>query len=71
MTTHSDDPQFDHEAFVRGGERKRASLAGEAVHMVRTTRKWWLLPLILLLVVLGLFLLITSTGVGPLIYTIF
>ena len=41
------------------------------VYMVRTTRKWWMMPLIAVLFVLGMVLLITSTGAGPLIYTLF
>ena len=72
MTTPADDQKStDHDAFVREGQRQRASFVGELLHMVRTTRKWWMLPLILILVALGLVLLITSTGAGPLIYTIF
>ena len=67
---HKDD-EFDHDAFVQAGERKRASSTGEMMHMVRTTRKWWMLPLIMVLVVLGLFLLIQYTGAGPLLYAIF
>lgn len=66
-----DSQQDEREAFLSAGERERSSGLGEMVHMVRSTRKWWMLPLILVIVVLGLALLITSTGAGPLLYTIF
>jgi hypothetical protein len=72
MSPHDDRSKAsDHDDFVRAGQRKRASLVGEMVHMVRTTRKWWMMPLIAILVILGVVLLITSTGAGPLIYTLF
>jgi hypothetical protein len=52
-------------------ETRPRSSAGELLHVLRVTRKWWLLPLIIVLVLLGLAFLITSTGAGPLIYAIF
>lgn len=57
--------------FVAEGKRKRAGMFGEMLFMVRTTRKWWMMPLIALLILLGLVMLLTSTGAGPLIYTLF
>lgn len=72
MTDQSPDHDgADRDAFIAAGKQKRSSNTGEMLHMVRSTRKWWMLPLVLILVVLGLVLLITSTAAGPLIYTIF
>jgi len=35
------------------------------------TRKWWLLPLVLTLALLGFFLVLAASGAGPLLYTLF
>jgi hypothetical protein len=41
-------------------------------HFMRTRKKWWLLPLIVLLLLLGLFLIVTgNAAVAPFIYTLF
>ena len=34
-------------------------------------RKWWMLPILILLLVLGLLILLGGTGLAPLIYTLF
>jgi hypothetical protein len=35
------------------------------------TKKWWLLPLILMMLLLGVFLLASGTVAAPFIYTLF
>jgi len=34
-------------------------------------KRWWLIPVVVILVILGLFVVLGSTGVGPFIYTLF
>ncbi len=39
---------------------------------LRTRKKWWLLPIIIMLVLLGLLIIFTEgTAVAPFIYTLF
>jgi hypothetical protein len=57
--------------FARQGEMKRGSFVGEFFHMVRTKRKWWILPLVLILVAFGVMMVLSSSGVAPFIYTVF
>ncbi|MCX6877875.1 MAG: DUF5989 family protein [Verrucomicrobia bacterium] len=38
---------------------------------LKENRKWWLLPILVLLLVLGLFTLLAGTGAAPFIYTLF
>jgi hypothetical protein len=38
---------------------------------LRTSRKWWMLPLLVLLLLLGVILVLGKTAVAPFIYTLF
>lgn len=41
-------------------------------HMIRITKKWWLLPLLIVLAILGMFVSITTkSSVLPAIYALF
>ena len=40
-------------------------------HLLRRTRKWWLGPLVLVMLALGVMMLLTGTAVAPFIYTLF
>ena len=47
-------------------------IAGELLAFLWTRKMWWSYPLVLVLLLLGLFFVVgTSTGVGPFIYTLF
>ena len=56
---------------VRAATR-RARIVGELLGFFWERRLWWLLPMVLVLLVLGLFLVFAqSTAIGPFIYTLF
>ncbi|HXR46444.1 MAG TPA: DUF5989 family protein [Candidatus Limnocylindrales bacterium] len=38
---------------------------------LKTNKKWWLVPIMLILLIFGLLILLSSTGVAPFIYTLF
>jgi hypothetical protein len=50
---------------------RRHGLASDLWHLLRTTRKWWLVPILLAFAILALFVLLGSTSVAPFIYSIF
>lgn len=43
----------------------------EFLGFLRHSRKWWLLPVLLLLLTIGTFLALSSTAVAPFIYALF
>ena len=59
----------DARALLRGGGN--ASIFGELLHFLRVSRKWWLAPVLLSLLVLGAVLVLGSTAVAPFIYALF
>ncbi|HEX5438096.1 MAG TPA: DUF5989 family protein [Gemmatimonadaceae bacterium] len=50
----------------------RRTLTGEMWDFLRVRKKWWLLPIILMLVVIGtLIVLAQGSALAPFVYTIF
>lgn len=70
MSNPDKSPQSTNE-FARQGEKQRGSLIAEFIHMVKSNRKWWLLPLILVLAAFGVMMVLSSSGIAPFIYTVF
>ncbi len=44
---------------------------GELWAFLKTNKKWWLVPILVTFLILGLLILLSSTGVAPFIYTLF
>jgi hypothetical protein len=57
--------------FQQAAEGRRGNLAGEVWTFLRANRKWWLLPLIAVLVLVGGLIVLSSTALAPFIYTLF
>ena len=57
--------------FEEAGEEKPLSLAGEFLLFLRESKKWWLIPILVLLGLTGLLVALGSTGAAPFIYTLF
>jgi len=59
------------ETLVALASRKRPGAARELLAWIAHTRKWWLLPLLLLLLLAGLFIFVSGSAVAPFIYALF
>lgn len=58
--------------FERAAAEKRGeSLAVEFLAFLSYNKKWWMLPLLLVMLLLGVLVYLTSTGWAPFIYTLF
>lgn len=40
-------------------------------YFLKTNKKWWLIPILVVFLVAGLLVLLSSTGLAPFIYTLF
>jgi hypothetical protein len=58
-------------AFAEAGKRPSPGLAREFLLFLRQNRKFWLLPLIGALLLLGLLVALGGTAAAPFIYSIF
>ena len=52
-------------------EESRMSLAREMWEFLSVTKKWWLLPIVLVLGLLGMLIMLSGTAAAPFIYTLF
>jgi hypothetical protein len=59
------------DAFAREAEGGQHGMLAEFLGFLRHEKKWYLAPLILILLVLGLLIVLSATGAAPLIYTLF
>ena len=57
--------------FEAASHEKQASLAGEFFQLLKQNKKYWLVPLVLVLLGLGTLIILGSTAAAPFIYTLF
>jgi hypothetical protein len=69
--TSEEDTRSQAEEFTKQAEMAPTSFLGDIFYFLRNNRKWWMLPLIILLLGFGLLMILATTGAAPLIYTLF
>jgi hypothetical protein len=57
--------------FARQAEESHPGMLRELWQFMRYNKKWWLTPIILALLVVGLLIVLSSTAAAPFIYTLF
>jgi hypothetical protein len=58
-------------AFRRRAHGRRTGLGRELWGFLRANKKWWLAPILLVMLLLGALMMLGGTGAAPFIYTIF
>ena len=69
MSDKSD--QTERNEFVKASRDADAGFIAERVGLLKDNKRWWLTPIIVFLLLLGLLLVLASTGAAPFIYTLF
>ena len=57
--------------FARQAEMKQAGFLAEMWEFVANNKKWWLTPIIVVLLAFGLLIALGGTAAAPFIYTLF
>ena len=52
-------------------EQRRDNLLSELWGFLKQNKKWWLIPILLVLLLFGLLIILSGTGLAPFIYTLF
>lgn len=68
--TASQDPRPEPE-FEDSLQQKERGFFAEFWAYLRHSKKWWMLPILAVLLLLGGLVLLSSTGLGPFIYALF
>ena len=59
------------EAFEREAREQSKGLFREYVDFLRHNKKWWLIPIIVALLLVGVLIVLGSSAAAPFIYTLF
>lgn len=59
--------EFERAALEQGG----ISILSEFWYFLRQNKKWWLLPILVILMLVGVLMLLSGTAAAPFIYTLF
>ena len=57
--------------FEKEASRGRESFLSEFTHFLMDNKKWWMIPIITVLLLIGVLLIAGGSGVAPFIYTLF
>ena len=52
-------------------DKGKTSIAGEFWFFLSQTKKWWLLPIVIILLGFGVLVVLSGTAAAPFIYTLF
>jgi hypothetical protein len=52
-------------------KQAQSSFLGELWQFLRFNKKWWLIPIVVLLLIMGLMIALSGSAVAPFIYTLF
>ena len=63
-------PEGDNE-FLSKASGKQSGLVSEFVSFLKVNKKWWLAPIIVSILLLGLLVVLGGTAAAPFIYTLF
>ena len=58
-------------AFATEAGQARPSLLRELWEFLNHTKKWWLLPIVIVLLLAGLLIMLSGTALAPFIYPLF
>jgi hypothetical protein len=70
MSTQQEKPKQTSQ-FAQQSGGKRSSFISEYLYLLKQNKKWWMLPLLVILLGFGLLMVLSSTGAAPFIYTLF
>jgi hypothetical protein len=65
------DMSEERNSFEESATKRRSSLVGEFVYFLKQNKKWWLVPILIVLGAMGLLVIATGSGAAPFIYTLF
>jgi len=52
-------------------EHRKTGVVSEFMYFLKTSKKWWLLPIVVVLVLFGVLVFLSGTAAAPFIYTLF
>ena len=57
--------------FEEAGKEQQLSIVQEFLLFIKENKAWWMVPIVVVLGLVGLLVVLSSTGAAPFIYTLF
>lgn len=64
-------PKSSQPSFADQADASSPGLVSELFEFLRESRKWWLLPILIVLALVGVLVVASSSAIAPLIYPLF
>ena len=64
-------PKPEQNEFLKEAQAERGSFLSDYFAFLKRTRKWWMLPVLIVVLLFGLLVVLSATGAAPFIYTLF
>lgn len=71
MTANTNETTDQTTEFEELGRLEQTSQVGDFLYFFKKSRKWWLLPVVALLAMLGAIAMFSGSAAAPFIYTLF
>ena len=65
------DPKQQKSAFETAAAENEQNLVAEFIQFLKDNKKWWLAPILLVLLFMGALILLSGSAAAPFIYTLF
>lgn len=69
--TQDHKPSSASSEFESEAQGKARGIVGEFIDFLRHNKKWWLIPIVVALLAVGVLILLGGTAAAPFIYTLF
>lgn len=67
----SNEPSEQRSELDQLADGQRQGFFGELLYFLKTSKRWWLTPIILAILLLGALVIFGGSGAAPFIYTLF
>ena len=57
--------------FAQSADQRRPGLLAELIDFLKNNKKWWLTPIVIVLLAVGALIILSGTAAAPFIYTLF
>lgn len=71
MSSTKDSESRGGDEFAHAAEQQQVGILREFWDFLRYNKKWWITPIVVVLLLVGLLVFLSTTAVAPFIYTIF
>ena len=71
MNTEPTNTDRQAEEFAEQAEQSQPGIVAEFVDFLLHNKKWWLTPIVLVILLVGLLVVLGGSGAAPFIYTLF